>query len=633
MGRILKAIISRAGLSGLCLAAALALASCTMPVRTSDNTQSIVTAASRSERAGRLDEAAEYYLQAADRERGEASVNWRLEAVRVLLANGSAVPAGRLLHAMPVPTENNLQARYRMLEAELLLTRHQTTEAATVMRALDTPRFPRSLRRRYHELFARIWGEAGNFLEQARQGILLENWLTSPEDLRAARLSTWNAVTQLHEQPLPGAMTGGTDSLSGWYELARIARHPEHDALQLELALADWQQRFPAHPAGPEIVPLLIAGSLEQTIRPAHIGLLLPLTGTFAGPAAAVRDGIISAWYFDQDNPQRSVISVYDANVTTLWEAVYQATEDGVDFFIGPLDKESTAILGRSGHLPITTLSLNRAVADASEPGADVSAALEHPDNLYQFGLLPEDEARQVAQYAWFAGHVRAAVMVPDTPWGARLHAAFAEYWSTLGGEIVVFKRFPKDTRAISATVQELLNIDQSSQRINSLKARLDTDLHTETRRRQDIDFIFMPAFPAEARLLYPQFAFHKASDIPVYATSHVYSGTVDADSDRDMNGLYFTDTPWVLNADRPEYSLQKQIERIWPETSQAYRRLFALGVDAYHVVPHLARLRARPFSRFQGETGILSVSPDAVVQRQLTWARFAGGRAHIVDN
>src|SRR5690554_7108230 len=69
-----------------------------------------------------------------------------------------------------------------------------------------------------------------------------------------------------------------------------------------------------------------------------------------------------------------------------------------------------------------------------------------------------------------------------------------------------------------------------------------------EPRRRQDADWLFLVALPQQARQIKPTLAFNFASDLPVYSTSHVYSGEPNPSKDRDLNGIVFCDTPWLLD-------------------------------------------------------------------------------------
>ena len=154
----------------------------------------------------------------------------------------------------------------------------------------------------------------------------------------------------------------------------------------------------------------------------------------------------------------------------------------------------------------------------------------------------------------------------------------------------------------------------------------LHENLKFEPRRRQDVDFIFLAAFPRQARLIRPQLKFHYAGNIPVYATSHIYSGKRNRHADRDMDDIIFEDIPWVLYTPNNTPPLQKNIDQLWPEESDQYTRLFAMGIDAYNLIPHLNHLKSYSYERYNGETGILSLDEYHRIFRQLSWARFRNG-------
>ncbi len=143
---------------------------------------------------------------------------------------------------------------------------------------------------------------------------------------------------------------------------------------------------------------------------------------------------------------------------------------------------------------------------------------------------------------------------------------------------------------------------------------------------------MFTAAFPVEARQIRPQLKFFGASALPLYATSHVFTGKPDADRDGDMDGIVFGDMPWALTADSRQQAVREAVHRYWPERSGNYKRLFALGVDAYNIIPHLERLRAYRFERFHGETGSLRIDEADRVRRQLIWARFDNGIPRVIE-
>jgi outer membrane PBP1 activator LpoA protein len=286
---------------------------------------------------------------------------------------------------------------------------------------------------------------------------------------------------------------------------------------------------------------------------------------------------------------------------------------------VGPLNKDSVTALARGTDFPAPVLTLNY--------GEDSDIPL---GNIFQMSLSPEQEARQVAEHAWLDGHQKAAAILPNTNWGDRVFAAFKERWEELGGEVVEYQTYDAKKSDYGMPIKRLLNLDESEKRADSLKRLVNMKFEYEPRRRKDVDMIFMAAFARQGRLLRPQLRFHRAANIPVYATSHVYSGTLQPNMDRDMNDVKFSDMPWTLTHDDNE--LKSQIEKLWPSSSKRYMRLYALGVDAFNVIPELNRLRRNQFSSYQGETGLLYLDVNNRLLRRLVWAEFVAGKPRVLD-
>ena len=189
---------------------------------------------------------------------------------------------------------------------------------------------------------------------------------------------------------------------------------------------------------------------------------------------------------------------------------------------------------------------------------------------------------------------------------------------------------YDPQSKDYSLPVRRLLNIDASEERARRLRRKLNVALRSEARLRQDADMIFMAAFPVSARQLVPQFRFHKAEGIPVYATSHVFTGSVNPQADADMNEVMFADLPWILFPRAGASSLRALVNEHF-QASSAYRRLHALGVDAFHLIPHLPRLALDEEASFAGATGLLSMASDGRINRQLLWSRIVNGKPELL--
>ncbi len=90
--------------------------------------------------------------------------------------------------------------------------------------------------------------------------------------------------------------------------------------------------------------------------------------------------------------------------------------------------------------------------------------------NLYQFGLRPEDEVEQIADFALAQDKHYAIVLVPDTDWGYRLRGAFSKRFESLGGPVVGSSVYPKKKNDYSAAIKNLLNLTTSNHRKSILQ-------------------------------------------------------------------------------------------------------------------------------------------------------------------
>ncbi len=438
----------------------------------------------------------------------------------------------------------------------------------------------------------------------------------------------WDNLNRVDKQALQRLYRADPDALSGWLELAFINRTMLADPEALEHALASWEKKYPTHPANSGIIREVRNTGQLYNKQPERIALLLPLRGALREAAEAVRDGFISAWY--NTGPDRPPVRIYEANSLNIEQAYSQAVADGADFIVGPLEKQALAKLSARAMTSVPVLALNhiRLAPDiAARAGNGILPA------LMQFSLAPEDEARQVAERATADGYDRALVIIPGDEWGQRLFAAFRDTWSASGGIVLETIDYEPRTNDYGPPVKQLLNIDGSEARNRRLRQTLGRSLDNRTRRRQDADMIFMAASPIAGRQIIPQLRFHDAGRIPVYATSHIFSGSENPQADADMNGVAFPDLPWVLAPDDSTLSIKSLINDNFQAGASVYQRLYAFGADAYNLIPHLTRLAYQEEAEFHGATGILSMSGDGRISRKLPWGKIINGKPELLDD
>jgi len=576
--------------------------------------------------------AAQEYLRLAGTSYGDTALAYRLDAASAFVLAKRPESALKILDELRGRTlSRDLQMRQRLVQAQLALADQHPEQALTLLDVAPPEDSPAELLARYHSVRADAFDAAGEHIESARERVQLELLLTDSVAISENRRKIWLSLTQLSPQALEAAYIPPPSTLGGWIELAAIGGSTMTDPNTLGQAIALWRHRYPGHPAGESVVPMLMEDSHIAWAPPRTVALLLPSEGQFANAAAAVRDGFMAAWYADPDTQTRPTVLVRDSAGGDIWKVYNQAVEEGAEFVIGPLERTAVTQLASSTSMPVPTLTLNYA---DTVPSVNAGTQKTRTTNgLFQFALSPESEAQLVAEYAWFAGHTKASVLAPVGVWGQRVAKAFSDRWESLGGTVVEVQTYLNDGSDMSATVSKLLDVDDSEARYRSLAKLLGGDLKHEVRRRQDVDFVFMAAFPIQARQLRPQLEFHRAEDLPVYSTSHVYTGIPDPNADRDIDGVIFGDMPWVLDPAKAADPLRREVGELWPNSLSAFIRLYAFGADAYDLVKQLGRLRAQHYAEFQGMTGTLSLNENNRIDRRLTWAKFIKGTPRIIES
>ena len=577
--------------------------------------------------------AAQEYLRLAGTSFGDTALAYRLDAASAFVLAKRTDSALKILDDIRGQTlSRDLQLRQKLVQAQLALADQHPEQALKLLEAAPPEDSPPDLLARYHSVRADAFDAAGEHIESARERVQLELLLTDSVALSENRRKIWLSLTQLSPQALEAAYIPPPSTLGGWIELAAIGGSTMTDPNTLSQAIALWRHRYPGHPAGENVVPMLMEDSHIAWAPARTVALLLPFEGQFAKAAAAVRDGFLAAWYADPDTQTRPAVLVRDSAADgDIWKVYNQAVEEGADFVVGPLERTAVTRLASSASMPVPTLTLNH----ADTPPSQVAGAqkISPTNGLFQFALSPESEAQLVAEHAWFAGHTKATVLAPLGVWGQRVTTAFVDAWQSLGGTVVEVQSYLNDGSDMSTTVSKLLDVDDSESRYRALTKVLGGEIKHEARRRQDVDFVFMAAFPIQARQLRPQLEFHRAEDLPVYSTSHVYSGIPDPNADRDIDGVVFGDMPWVLDPAKSADPLRVEVGELWPNSLSAFIRLYAFGADAYSLVKELGRLRAQHYAEFQGMTGTLSLNENNRIDRRLTWAKFIKGTPRIIDS
>lgn len=512
----------------------------------------------------------------------------------------------------------SLKPRWHIIQARLKLRQQKPIDALKTLRHIWAPsELPGPLHQDYYRLRATAYLRMGNALESAKARMALSPLLTDPETRQANSYTIWETLSQLTPQALKIFKRQPVSHIfDGWVELVFLSKTYHANPEQLIQALQQWDYEYQDHPAR-EIIPGF--ETLHEPITlPNRIALLLPLEGPYAATAQAIREGFLAGFYQSQryHRPNIMVINSYPDPIRAYQEAI----ESGVDFIVGPLTKEEVLQFAPFASMDVPMLALNQLNEMANHS----------PEHFYQFGLPPEAEAIAVAKKLWDDGFRYPLVITPKTDWGNRMHQAFTEHWERFGFpmigkmEYTVRGDYAKDMR-------QALAIDDSTQRARTLSSVLGLKLDFEPRRRQDPDVIFLIGPPDIARQMKPLLSFYYASQLPVYASSHIFSGHSNPDLDQDLNGVTFCDMPWVLDDSTDLSRLKQRIAKQWPNSYENYPRLFALGIDAYKLTTQLQHLERFPALGTSGMTGMLRLNQHHQIQRQLIWAKMKNGVPTLV--
>ena len=568
--------------------------------------------------------AAEEYLRLADIH-PERTVEFRLSAADAYIKDNQPDVALMIINNTQVPDDaSRINFRKKLLLAKIALLDGDFNQA---LEWLSTA-IPQGVQSQWITDYYTTRSEAYELMQDsyaaARELVILDNHTVAEGTANTNTIAIWNLLMSVDMQDLSGIETGDIENLSGWVGLVILTRSLIARNESLGTALQRWIELNPGHPAYPGLTNLIMETSQRIDSRPNQIALLLPLSGIYERYSERIRDGFLSAWFNEQN--YRPVVRVYNTDAQNFNEIYTTAIEDGADFIVGPLEKESVRVLTNMQNIPVRTLALNQIGEDELESVEKAENYIFPVPDLVQFGLPPEDEAVQVAERGILEGYNRALVITPSDEYGERVFNAFSEAWEEMGGTILERIDYNPQTSDFITPIKRLLNIDSSEFRINELRQRLGRNLNGEARLREDIEFVFMVATNLTARQIVPHLRFFRVEDIPIYTISAVYTGKQNPQVDRDLNGVEFVDIPWLLGPEYHSSELSSQIEESWQAASTQFPRYYAFGVDAYRLISQIAQLALNAAYRYQGETGRLYMTPDGQIHRNLIWARFDNG-------
>ncbi|WP_299798559.1 penicillin-binding protein activator [uncultured Shewanella sp.] len=571
-------------------------------------------------------QATEYIDLAAKSANQEEQNRYALLAAHAFINDGDAGSANKTLKSV----EKSLVQKPEILAEHRYLTARVLEMTSTFDEALSQLEYPNQWQLAdwqmvaFHQFKARLFQQIKQPIEQVKQLTLLSSYLPASQ---AGEIndSIWRILQPMHEQTL---LTFSQDSSSpvfaGWLQLAYIAKHYAIDPNQLVQHLGSWQHANPTHPAAVKLPTDLEKALNVQPYSPKNIAVLLPLSGSRATLASTVKQGILSRYLANPDDS----VSINFFDTAKGAQTAYQAALDGgAEFIIGPLLQSEVEQLQQPA-LASTSDSPQQLLTGAVKRVPQLY--LNHienfipDDNQFYFALSPANEARDAAKRIFNDGITTPLLLASNNAVGHRMADSFNQAWTELTQRPAEVHYYDAGDQ-MKVTVQKSLGVIDSKERIARIKALLGNDIEADFRSRRDIDAIYMISGNRDLPLLKPfidvNFSVF-ADPVPLYTSSRSRVEGSSRETAQELNNLNISDIPWLLQSSDET----RLVEELWPSWSYSQKRLYIMGYDSLELVGKLAQMRALPGYQFSGRSGMLSVSPDGTVNRELSWGRYQRG-------
>lgn len=354
-----------------------------------------------------------------------------------------------------------------------------------------------------------------------------------------------------------------------------------------------------------------------------QVALLLPLSGPHQQFARIIQEGFLYAYYqAKQQNPKLSV-QIYDtAGDVSVAKLYQQAIDEGAQFIVGPLSKNDVDQVANfsDSKIRVPTLLLNQP-----------SSTRELSPGLFVISLTPEYEMQFVANTLNKKGLQKAALLSSQDALGERLIKAFSDaFEQAQGNSVAKLSLTPKADK--SAAIQQLLALDLSQKRYQTVQQLLKRKIEFQPRRRQDLDVIVLMTTAEQGRELKPLLDFYYAETVPVYASSLIYQGEATPKKDRDLNGVTFCDMPFLLSANPAWQRARSTFSQTALSTDKSYPRLYALGIDAFTLSQQMNAVFMAQQTGWPAATGTLFLDSNNAIYRKLSWATIKEGSPVLVQ-
>ncbi|HHF3251324.1 TPA: penicillin-binding protein activator [Vibrio alginolyticus] len=551
------------------------------------------------------------YMIQADSTEGSLQNDWLIMATKAAIQANQFDQAEMLIKrlARQQLTEAQ-QAEWQLARATIQQKQGNYSQLLQLLNFKPWWKLPNEQWKDYYLMRADAYQGLNQAFEANRQLVAFGQYASSAEQ-REISSRIWINFGSYSEYELTSLETEpNEDVLDGWLQLAIYAKTLSGNLSQLKNTLERWLNENPSHPAAiytPEEIQNILSLDI---VKPNNTALLLPLTGKFSPQAQLIRDGFVFAMMNDRNRDPSATLTVIDTNAYNADQIKQRLINENIDFVVGPLEKENVELLH-------TTM-------DGSENGPTIPAlALNIPEdvqpdsNICYLALSPEQEAAQAAKHLFSEGYNFPLILAPKGSFGERVTEAFNKEWRKYSSNKVAASYFG-DKRQLQKDINEVFGLQESKQRIAQMQSLMRIKLETQPRSRRDVDAVYIVARSTELTLIKPfiEVAINPDAKAPqIFSSSRSNSGGATYE---DLTGIIYSDIPLLID---PDPSVTAEMNELWSEQSNMEKRLKALGMDAYKLIGELPQMKVVPGYSVGGQTGILSIDNNCVVQRELSWA------------
>ncbi len=597
-----------------------------------------------------LSRAQDVWLNERDADKRNALL---LEAARLYLEDDQTPKAQQVLLSLK---QSSLSAEHRILTNLYIARAYMTQPSISESELLEllTPLSGDEIIRRQQQTL-----RAGLF-EQQHQWLAAADALIDSRDADEELVAqVWQWINEASDKARADAETR-FPSLRPYLALYDLAAQEGLNAAALSRSLEQFSRVYRGHPLVQNMPAEIIEATQVNAGEPQEVVVLLPLSGKLAATGTTVKEGLLSAYYQQSSDNQarRAPVKLHFVDTVDQSADDLLAAVAGYRWVIGPLLKENVdAIINRVS--PDTyMLALNRAdfptdgvtlstsgsgIESSNVPVlADITRQAEQSLNTLAqanakhafFALAPEDEARQLADYIYQNGFKTPIVVSAQNSVNQRMKSAFTARWKTLNENVARNKKVKltsvdfTDSNSLREGITQSLDVAQSRDRIKQIEYMVNEKLYNVPRNRRDVDAIIVFASPEQTELLNPMveasLSPFNGQTVPVFATSRSIEYDDSKNQWRDLQNVRFLDMPWMMPQNQWQ-ALKSQSQDLWPQRSTNMSRLFAFGVDAYNLLPHVPGMMTLPQIRINGLSGTMRINEQGEVIRTLPQA--------IIDN